>query len=395
MMPVMRRRDSCWSLLVLAAGCAGVSVDPETANAANLPTQQLSADDRRELSGAVDRAMQSVVLRRFDLARAAATEALAIDPRSARARAILGMVHLQEAAASDPHDLVVANEGELQMKLAQQLAPEDPFVGWMAAVFLAEAGHTSAAAEAAEQALARATGAPPAERAALLGIAGTYRYELGEERAALPHLEAYVDLRPDDATAQFRLGSSLLRIAAVPQGPRPNAFLLAQRQAERAAKAFARCVELSPGDEDAALAIATAHWRAADLARERAGAAATSEESQHRTAAAAQLRAIAARFPASPEPWFRLGVLAESRSAPAEARTAYAEALHRSPRHLPTLLNLAALLDRIGEADAATSLSRQVLDIDAVQPGLSDQERKRLRARVGAPASQDQAPRML
>lgn len=376
----MRCRDSCWSLLLLAAACAGVSPDPEAADATSLAGRELADDEKRQLATHVDTAMQSVVRRRFEDAKTAAEAALVLDPRSARARAVLGMVRLQEAARAEPHDLVAAHEGEVQMRLAGQLAPDDTFVGWMAAVFLHETGHTSAAAAKAEQALTRAAGAPAAERAALLGIAGTYRYELGEERAARPHLEAYVELRPDDATAHFRLGSCRLRIAAVPQGPEPNSFRDAQREAERAIRAFERCVALSPGDEDAALAIATAHWRAAELAHERAAAA---EEREHRAAAETRLRAVVERFPTSAEAWFRLGVLAEARSAPNEARAAYAEALQRGPRHVPTLLNLAALLDDLGEPDAATTLLRQALALDATAPALTAAERKRLRARTG------------
>ena len=54
----------------------------------------------------------------------------------------------------------------------------------------------------AEAALTRTTAAPAEERAPLFGLAGRYRYELGEERAALPLLQAYVGLRPDDAAAR-------------------------------------------------------------------------------------------------------------------------------------------------------------------------------------------------
>jgi tetratricopeptide (TPR) repeat protein len=385
----MHRRAGSWLLLVWSAACSGVSLRPERADATTLPVREVSAQDRNRLDKAVTNAMQSIVQRRFDAAEAAAGEALAIDPRNARARAVLGMVRLQHASLVDPPDLVDANAGETELLLARQLAPDDTFVGWMWAVFLAESGHTSAAAEAAEQALVRAKGAPPAERATLLGIAGIYRYELGEERAALPHLQEYVDLRPDDATAHFRLGSSLLRIAAVPQGSEGSSN--AQTLAEQAAKAFERCAELAPGDEDAAVAVATAHWRASELAKDRHDDEAAT---RHRDAAEAHLRAVATRFPDSPEPWFRLGVIAESRSEPAAARTAYAAALQRSPRHVPTLLNLAALLDDNRETEAATALLRHVLDLDTVHPSLTPAERRRVRSRLDK-ALADQAPRML
>ncbi len=375
----MALRDGFVSLLVGLTACAGVSPRPELANAADLPMSQATSEDRARLPAVLEQAMEAAVSRRFEDARAAANEALAIDPRSARARAVLAMVHLQRAAETSPHDLHSANAGEVEMRLAQQLAPDDAFVGWMAAVFLYDSGHTSAAAAAAEQALARAGDRPTAERAALLFIAGIYRYELGEERAALPHLQAYVALRPDDATSHFRLGSCLLRIAAVPKGIQ-NSLLDAQRTAESAARAFARCAELSPGDEDAALAVAIALWRATQLAIEGADAG----RDQNLNAATAQLRAVADRFPTSAMPWFQLGVIAEATAAPVQARTAYEAALQRDPRHVPTMLNFAALLATSDQRDASITLWKQVLAADAAQPSLTPRERQRLRELIGS-----------
>lgn len=379
----MRRRGTFCLLFVSA--CAGVSPDPAAADASQLAVRELSADEQRRIAAAVQQSMEGVLLRRFDDAASAAAQALAIDPRCARARAVLGMCLLHHAVESDPPDLAASNAGEFQIRLAQQLAPTDTFVGWMTAVFLAESGHMSAAAEAAEHALAVAVDAPPAERADLLRIAGTYRYELGEERAALPHLQAYTLLRPDDSAAHFRLGSSLLRIAAVPRAAPSDLegaeLLTAQRSAESAAAAFARCAERAPGDEDAALSIATAWWRAAELAKQRHDAAA---QKAHTDAAEQSLRTAAERFPASPEPWFRLGVIAEARGADDVARTMYTRAIEREPRHVASLLDLAALLDRGGDAAAANNVLRQVLALDDAVPCLTPRERKRLRERTGA-----------
>jgi tetratricopeptide (TPR) repeat protein len=203
----------------------------------------------------------------------------------------------------------------------------------------------------------------------------------------LPHLQEYVSLRPDDAIAHFRLGSCLLRIAAVPRAVpaklEPVELLSAQRNAESAAVAFARCAELSPGDEDASLSVATAHWRAAELAKERHD---EKEHAAHVEAAQARLRATAERFPASPEPWFRLGVIAEAGGADDDARVAYQRALELDREHVPTMLDLAALLDRRGEAQAATTMLRQVIALDEAKPCLTPRERKRVRERAGAGA---------
>ncbi|MBL8752566.1 MAG: tetratricopeptide repeat protein [Planctomycetes bacterium] len=370
------------SLLATLAACSGVSARPDRAEPDDLAVVQLGPGELVELAHHVDAAMHEVMRRRYQEAESAALAALALDPRSARAHAVLGMARMQLAAQTTPADLQVANAAETELRLAGKLAPDDAFVGFLSAVFLAETGHMSAAAAEAEAALARAKDAPAAERASLLGIAGTYRYELGEELAARPHLEAYVALRPDDATAHFRLGSTLLRIAAVPQGARHRRFVDAQANAELAARAFAQCCSLSPGDDDAAIAIALALWRAGELAQEN-GAAAAAEA--HRKAAEDQLHTVVTRFPQNAEVWFRLGLIAEAKQQLAEAETAYLEALQRAPAHIGSALNLAALRDGRGDADGALVLWRRVLESDAAAPCLSARERQRLRARVHAP----------
>src|SRR5688572_20837512 len=187
--------------IALIVGCAGVSIRPELANADTLPIHELSAPEQQDLTGILHRAIQAVVRRDYAEAEAEALRALDIDPRAARARSVLGMVLLQRANLRDPPDVFELNAGEAEMLLAEQIAPNDAVVCWMRAVFLAETGHLSAAAAAAEAALLRKTSAPAADRTALLAIAGNYHYELGEERAALPHLQAYFGEQPDDATA--------------------------------------------------------------------------------------------------------------------------------------------------------------------------------------------------
>lgn len=373
-------------LLALCAACAGVSVRPDRVDAATLPTIDVSAADAQERDAQIESAIDAVVRRRYGEAEAAARAALALDPRAARARAVLGMVTFQKAGLDDPPDLFLLHEGEAELELARQLAPDDAFVGWMHAVLLAEGGHLSAAAETAEGALRRAIGAPAAERAALLGIAGTYRYELGEERAAVPHLQAYVALRPDDATAQFRLGASLLRIAALPSGPRPNSLVAAQAQADGAARAFARCAELVPGDDDVALAAGAALVRAAELAGER-GDLPAREQRWHD--AEVRFRAVAERFPTSAEAVFRLGVVAELRGDEAAARVAYTDALQRDPAHLGSLLNLARSHERTGARDgesAVRELLQRALRVGTELGTLSDEERAAITARLAAGA---------
>jgi tetratricopeptide (TPR) repeat protein len=231
--------------------------------------------------------------------------------------------------------------------------------------------------------LLRAGDAPAADRAALLATAGNCHYELGEERAALPHLQACFGLQPDDATTAFRIGCCLFRIAAVPEGAK--ATEVAQINAEEAARAFARCAELAPGDADAALAVGAALVRAAELAGQRRDLPAPERrlrQEQRWQQAEQQFRSVAERFPESAEPMFRLGVLAETRGDIPASHQAYLQALSRDRQHLGSLLNLAALLEASGDAAAAASLLERALSADQARPGLSADERRRLQQRL-------------
>lgn len=354
--------------------CSSVAPDPATASADNLPKVQLSAAQLDACSQWENEAVDAVVDRRYGQAEDAANRVLADNPRSAKARAVLGMVKLQRAAQEKPIDWFGQRAGEVELELARQLAPASAFVGWMHAAFLAETGHISAAAEAAEDALVRSAAAPASERAALLGTAGTYRYELGEERAALPHLQAYVALRPDDAMAQFRLGASLLSISKTPQGS-PVPYSKAQSDAEAAAAAFARCYQLLPQDEDAALSMATAWLRAAEVAgiQKHPG-----ERDALYVKASAHLKELAARFPASPEVHFRLGVLAALQQQPLVAQAAYVAALERDPGHVGSLMNLASQLVKQGNLQVAKETLVSLLALPAAQNELSRDERQRI-----------------
>lgn len=377
------------SLLVALVGC-GVAPRPDRADASTLPQRALDPAAVAALTLLVDQAIAAVSLRDYETAEAAARDALAIDPRSARARAVLAIVTLQAAAISDPADSRELLGGELQMRLAQQLAPEDPFVGWMHAVFLAESGHLSAAAAAAEQALPFAATAPGAARVALLRIAGAYRYELGEERAAVPHLQQYVLLRPDDPVARFHLAAALLRLAATPQGLPPVSLLVAQRQAEEAARAFLRCQELMPADAEVAVATVTAHLRAEELAIERLaklpGGQERAEEQQriagerdaNRQSADSMMEQALQRFPGSASVQFQAALIAEATPDAELASTCYQRAINLDPAHLPSLLNLAELLVRTGEPAAAAGLLRRALDAPASRRELTNEERKRI-----------------
>lgn len=379
-----------FATIAALAACAGVSPSPAPLDLAGLPSVEPVGAELAVRDAAVAAATDAVVRRRYAEAKRQAEAALAIDPRAARARAVLGFVLLQEAGRVDPPSLDELHAGESQVATASLLAPEDAFVGYMHAVFLAESGHMSAAAAIAEAALARTKSAPAAERAALLGVAGTYRYELGEDRAARPHLQDYVALRPDDAAAQYRLGCCLLRLAALPLGP--NGKNVAQQQADAAAQAFARCYALAPTDEGAGLAVGKARVRGAQLAAERGDAAGAAGL---RSAAETQFAAVAATFATSAEPWYCLGVAAEERGDRAAATAAYAEALRRDPLHVGSLFNVAVgtAADNRDGAEAVEGLRqalRKVLFADDVRGELGAQERDAVAKRLAALTARDE-----
>ncbi|MEC8652419.1 MAG: hypothetical protein VXY92_07635 [Planctomycetota bacterium] len=365
-------------LWLFMAACAGVAPDPAAVSIDALPLRELSEDARARCAALEQSAIEAVVQRQYVAAEEAANAALEIDPRSARAHAVRGMVTLQQAAAVDPIEWRGLRQGESEMAVARLLAPADAFVGWLHAVFLSESGHVSAAAAAAEAALERCADAPAAEKAALLGIAGTYRYELGEERAAVPHLEAYPPLRPRAATAQFRLGACLLVMSKTLQGV-PPPYRVGQSYAEQAADAFRRCVELAPGDEDASSSIAAALLRAAELARlkpEGDPASRAAEAALLEQQALDHLRTVTERFPDSAEARFRLGVVAGQLRQAELAQQSYRDGLARDPSHAGCLMNLAAMASERGDRDEARGLLLRLLAAEDARQQLTSEERQ-------------------
>ena len=379
-------REGRWCLLLpLLAACAGVSTDPRTASVDDLPPAAADDTARAAARTAADAAVAAYRATRTGEAAERADAALALDPRCGRALAVRALLQWRQAqtdaaaAGASTPALAAANAAEAALRRAVAAAPRDAFADLALATFLGDVDHLSAAAEAAEAALGATRAATDADRLDLLAVAAACRYELGEERAALPHLQAFVAARPQDAAMQYRLGATLLAIAATPSGPAPTSFLLAQRQAESAARAFGQAFALQPADADAGRAVATALLRAADLAAERDVAR---ERASALDAASAQARTLAARFPADPEPWWLLGVVAERRADPAGAAQAFDAALARRADHAGALLHRAALAQELGDGALAQDLLRRLLAADAAQPCLTDAERRRVRQRL-------------
>ncbi|HIE72652.1 MAG TPA: hypothetical protein EYP98_22200 [Planctomycetes bacterium] len=129
------RSFSSWLLVPFLVACVGTAPDPSQASIDDLPDVTLSDAERAECEALEQDAIDAVVGRRYEQAEVAANRVLAKNPRSARARAVLGMVRLQIAARIEPTDWFGARAGEVEMELARQLDPNSTFVGWMHAVF--------------------------------------------------------------------------------------------------------------------------------------------------------------------------------------------------------------------------------------------------------------------
>jgi hypothetical protein len=102
-------RASVSTLLLVSSCLFGCGVTPRVETAATiaegLPTVEVGPEERTQLEMAVGSAMAAAAQRRFDDAARWAANALAIDPRSARARAVQGLALAEAAAKVDPPDL--------------------------------------------------------------------------------------------------------------------------------------------------------------------------------------------------------------------------------------------------------------------------------------------------
>lgn len=359
-------RSATAALLALLAACRAASPDPEALAAAALPELQLDAAATAAAAEAADRAVAALDARRLELAEELARDVLARAPRQPRARAVLGLCLLRRAQTVTPADLHLQNTADGETLRASRLAPSDLVVGRLRAQFLAAVEHLAAAAATGEAVLAQNQPDAGDDYVALLACCAEWRYELGEERLARRHLEPLTELRPDNATAWFRLGYCWLREADAVGGARA------------AVRAFARCAELAPGDEDVLLAAGKARLRAAGL-----GDAAALPAAAETFAAAQQ------QFPQSAEAAFCHGVVLQRLQQKDAAAAAFEQALQRDPEHLGALLDLAALrLAEPATAAAGRALLRRALAAGSTgrQP-LSPRERQQIEAALALPPS--------
>lgn len=354
---MMRASGSAVVLLLSAAGCGGVAPDP-AAMADDLPTARAFPPERiAELGARTDAALAALIAGDFERAEELAEAVLAVDPRRARARAVLAHCLMQEAIAESPPTLAPWRRAEGELRRASLLAPGDPVVARLHAAFLAADGHLSAAAERAEAGVA----ANPNDQA-LLELAARLRFDLGDERAAIPLLERFLALAPQNADAVWRLAQAHARVA-----PAEIEHDLRVARRDAAVAAFDRYLKLAPDDPEGPLAAATARF---------ARLQETDEPDAELVAAILDLYDRAAQLlPASPAPHFGRGAVLDVAGRADAARTAYRAALALDQGHVPSLLNLAANLAAAGDRAAAIPLLRRALIL-----GVTDDERTRIQS---------------
>jgi tetratricopeptide (TPR) repeat protein len=211
-----------------------------------------------------------------------------------------------------------------------------------------------------------------------LRAASRLHLELGHERRALPRLRAVLAVTPSDAAMVFRLAQSEFRLAeSAQQGDfdvQSTSAEVAREGYLRAAQAYREHVGLRPLDLAGYLGEAAARFRAAGLLGPQEIERIESERQQVEVI----LNHAVAVAPGSPAPHHGLGWLFEQRDDTGRARAAYEDALRLDQDYLPSILNLARLLDATGEKKSARDSCRRALLLN-----VNDAERRRLRQYLG------------
>jgi tetratricopeptide (TPR) repeat protein len=333
------------------AACSSVPPSPAEYAAQVPPERELSTAERELVARLLASARQRFAEGQHDAAEDAARGALRLDPRAAGARAVLGECL---AHAGDP----VRAEGELL--LASHLDPGDPHVALAYARFLERDHHLTAAAAVIDQALRRHL-----DDAELLSAASRLRFELGEERLALPLLTRLLTIRPQDAEAQYRMAQCEAALAASEQGP------LRRRAYEQAARSYAGYRQLRADDVDGCLGEAHALMHAAGAGQLSDRELLAAAERAYRDAE--QLAPDDARVA------FGLALTAEAIGDHERARQLYRRALGLDPLHAGARLNLAASLEASGQGDEARTHWSIALQLD-----LTPIERQRVAEAIAA-----------
>ena len=359
---VLRRYSPvCGLLLGLFSACGGMAPLPQEIAARLPPERHLGEAERARVSEHTQAAVERLFAGEHAMARKESEAALAFDPRQARARAVRAHCLMKDAREETPPILAIWSRAEGELLLAWKLAPKDPVVGLLRAQFFEEDGHLSSAAVALEISLASSP-----DDLSLLRMATRLRYELGEERQALPLLHHLLELEPKDSDALYRLGCCSLEIAESTNGSVERRELL-----KNAVAAFRRHRDLSPDDIDNFIGEARARFLALDSAE---------EHTKEMLAILALYEQAAKIAPSSAEPDFGRGVIFAELGRAKKSRVAYERALVCDPQHVGSLLNLAASLAAAGEHSDARDLCHRALKLD-----LTSAERRRVQSYLAKP----------
>lgn len=363
-----------WSLVVsgiLAVSgviaCTSPPPAPEDLARELPPEQQLSRAQQDRVRLESGKALQELEAGHYAAARDRAQEVLDMDPRSVRARAVLGRSLGVLALAKEPPDQAMAAAAEGHLLLALRLAPEDPKARLFLAQLFAEQGHLSRASQELDLLLA----GQPDDQAALRAAADV-RYEMGEERAAAPMLSRLLAEVPGDAWALYRLANCQVELAEAhfrgdsDLGAKEDRVRVAVEVFQQAAKTFVAYQGSAPSDPAGYLGEAHARYRALIAT----GRNKDKEEAAQRSAATA----IVALFqkargldPQNPQTFHGEGAVFDFLEDRERARASYEAALRLDANYVPSLLNLAALLHEGGDdsqKQKAKDLWRRALDLD-------------------------------
>ena len=346
--------SSFWLLPILGlASCSAPG--PVPTDQASRRVAEVVLDESARAQVDLDTAAALLALRSGDdaQARKLAKNALSRDPRAARARAILGRLLLTQTLRTSPPEIAAMEKVEGELLLARRLDSDDPEVMLFHSQFLEADGHISLAVEVLD-------GLVAGDPEHLEGLRGASRlhFELGEERAATPLLERVLALDPQDEESLYRLAHCRLDLAeAVDRGDLEASEQSARELFRRAAGDFGSYQALASDEILGYLGQARALLRAAELLEPDQPQQALGEFD----AVIELLVQAETQEPNSPEPRHARGAVLVRLGRLAEARTLFESALRLDPVHLPTLLDLARVLDTLGEKELAQDLCRRAL----------------------------------
>ncbi|MEE2888298.1 MAG: tetratricopeptide repeat protein [Planctomycetota bacterium] len=357
-----------FGILGIFGACSTPGPSPAEWEALDLPNVTLDAEDRNTVASLTEDAGRALAAGRITEAARIAERALWVDPRAALARAILGIALLEPAMQEDPPALAWMERAEGELRLARRLDPDNPQIAMFYARFLEVDGQMSLAAKVLDDLLVKLP-----DHLSALRVGSRLHFELGHERQAGELLERLVERSPEDSDAWYRLALCQLRLAeAIERGDtelRVDVPQVVRDSYLRSAESYRAYIGLRGDDVEGFIGEATARFRA--LVAHQVEAT--------RKAEIAEVLAIlskAARVDSkSAAPLHNQALVHQHLGDQAKARAAYEAALLRDKNFLPSILNLAHILDADGEHAAARALCQRAL---ALKP--TDSEARRLRA---------------